>query len=409
MMLKNSKNSENHIFCMRNKKNKKEIMKIYYYTSIMLLGVFLVACSSRDKKNTAEEQKVAEDSKSWVIGTFVRPEGKNPVIRPIKESTFFCPIRKEVVRWEERDVFNPAATVKDGKIVVLYRAEDASGEAIGTRTSRIGYAESVDGIAMTRRGEPVLYPAEDVVKTFEWPGGCEDPRVAMTEDGLYVMLYTAWNRKVAQLAVATSRDLIKWEKHGLAFEKAYNGRFVNTWSKAAAPLTKIKDEKIVLEKVDGKYFMYWGEHAVFAATSTNLTDWTPVLDENNELLKIIETRKGYFDSDLTECGPPALMTKDGIVLIYNGKNGKHDGSGDPEFAESTYTGGQLLLDAKNPLKVLDRLGKPFYYPVADFEKSGQYKDGTVFLEGLAYLKNKLYLYYGTADSQLAVAICDYKP
>lgn len=41
--------------------------------------------------------------------------------------------------------------------------------------------------------------------------GCEDPRVAVTEDGLYVMLYTQWNRKQARLAVATSRDLQIWE------------------------------------------------------------------------------------------------------------------------------------------------------------------------------------------------------
>lgn len=382
-------------------------MKIYNKLKLVLVTVCLTACSGSNKTT---EQEITKDSqqKDWAIGPFIRPEGKNPVIRPIKETKFFCPMRKEMVKWEESDVFNPAAIVKDGKIVVLYRAEDNSAVGIGKRTSRIGYAESHDGIEMKRRTEPVLYPAEDIAKNIEWTGGCEDPRVVMTEEGLYVMLYTAWNRNKAQLAVATSKDLIKWDKHGLAFKNAYDGRFVNTWSKAASPVTKIKDGKIVLEKIDGKYFMYWGEHAVYAATSTNLTDWTPILDENNELFKVIETRKGYFDSELTECGPPALITKDGIVLIYNGKNGKHNENGSTEFGEGIYTGGQLLLDKKNPLKVLDRLENPFYYPVADFEKSGQYKDGTVFLEGLAYFNNKLYMYYGTADSQLAVTISDYK-
>lgn len=377
-------------------------MRIRYFLYSILFGTALVSCSSGNPKKNIEGQK------EWVLGSFVRPEGKNPVIRPIEESEFFCPMRKAIVKWEESDVFNPAATVKDGKIVVLYRAEDNSASGIGKRTSRIGYAESADGITMERRKEPVLYPADDKNKQHEWSGGCEDPRVAMTEDGLYVMLYTAWNRDIAQLSVATSRDLINWEKHGLAFGKAHNGRFVNTWSKAAAPLTKIKDGKIVLEKINGEYFIYWGEHAVYAATSSNLIDWTPILNEKDELQTVIETRKGYFDSDLTECGPPALVTKHGIVLIYNGKNGKHGVNGDPNYAESTYTGGQLLLDPKNPTKVLDRLDKPFYYPLADFEKSGQYKDGTVFLEGLAYLNRKLYMYYGTADSQLAVAICDYQ-
>lgn len=90
-------------------------------------------------------------------------------------------------------------------------------------------------------------------------------------------------------------------------------------------LTKVKGGKLVIDKVDGKYFMYWGEYAVHAATSDNLTDWYPVLDENNELLKIARPRNGYFDSQMTECGPPAIRTKQGIVLMYNGKNDKKRG------------------------------------------------------------------------------------
>ena len=58
--------------------------------------------------------------------------------------------------------------------------------------------------------------------------------------------------------------------------------------------------------------MYWGEHAIYAATSDNLIDWYPVLDEKNELMKIIQPRKGHFDSLLTECGPPAIRTKHGL-------------------------------------------------------------------------------------------------
>ena len=161
---------------------------------------------------------------------------------------------------------------------------------------------------------------------------------------------------------------------------------------------------MVIDKVNGKYFMYWGEHAIYAATSDNLIDWYPVLDEKNELMKIIQPRKGHFDSLLTECGPPAIRTKHGIVLVYNGKNsGK---TGDANYPGNAYCAGQLLLDGNDPYKVLDRLDKPFFAPEAPFEKSGQYKDGTVFIEGLVYHKKKLYLYYGCADSQVAVAVCD---
>ena len=97
------------------------------------------------------------------------------------------------------------------------------------------------------------------------------------------------------------------------------------YMKSASILTKVKGGKLVIDKVDGKYFMYWGEYAVHAATSDNLTDWYPVLDENNELLKIAKPRNGYFDSRMTECGPPAIRTKQGIVLMYNGKNDKKRG------------------------------------------------------------------------------------
>ena len=369
----------------------------------LIIGIvgILSACGFTNAPSLDTNQEKQDNN--WVIGPFLRPEGVNPVISP-QPTEFYCPMRKQQVKWEESDTFNPAATVKDGKIVVLYRAEDNSAQGIGKRTSRVGYAESKDGIEMKRLDNPVLFPAEDNFKDQDWPGGCEDPRVAMTEDGLYVMLYTAWNLKKALLAVATSRDLKNWTKHGLAFDKAYNGRFNNLFCKSGSILTKLKGNQLVIDKVNGKYFMYWGEHAIYAATSDNLIDWYPVLDEKNELMKIIQPRKGHFDSLLTECGPPAIRTKHGIVLVYNGKNsGK---TGDANYPGNAYCAGQLLLDGNDPYKVLDRLDKPFFAPEAPFEKSGQYKDGTVFIEGLVYHKKKLYLYYGCADSQVAVAVCD---
>lgn len=339
----------------------------------------------------------------WVLGEFVRPAAGSPVISPDTTSRFYCPVNRCMVGWEESDTFNPAAIAKDGKIVVLYRAEDNSGQGIGKRTSRIGYAESTDGIVMERRAEPVLFP-DGRLDELENPGGCEDVRIAVTEDGLYVALYTAWNRKTARLAVATSRDLVNWEKHGAAFAQAYGGRFKDLFCKSASVITAIKDGRIVIEKISGKYFMYWGERAVHAATSDDLINWEPVLDENGALKTIASPRAGYFDSVFTECGPPALLTEHGIVLLYNGKNGAN---GDPAYPQGAYCAGQLLLDAGDPFKVLDRLDKPFFYPQAPYEKSGQYVQGTVFIEGLAYLDDKLYLYYGCADSRVGVAVCDY--
>ena len=342
----------------------------------------------------------------WALGGFVRPEKANPIITPNPSNQFDCPMQDKKIGWEESDVFNPAATVKDGKIYVLYRAEDNSATGIGKRTSRIGLAESEDGIHMKRRKTPVMYPDKDNMKEYEWEGGCEDPRVTMTEDGLYVMACTSWNRKVARLCIATSHDLVKWEKHGPAFAKAYNGRFKDIFCKSGSMVTTIKDGKQVLTKIDGKYFMYWGEHAVYAATSDDLVNWTPILDEKNELATVIKPRPQYFDSALTECGPPAILTDKGIVLLYNGKNQTNDSKRDKRFTAGAYCAGQILTDPKEPMKVLQRLDVPFFRPMASFEKSGQYVDGTVFIEGLVFFKNKWYLYYGCADSQVSVAIYD---
>ncbi|MFS2366583.1 glycoside hydrolase family 130 protein [Parabacteroides merdae] len=342
----------------------------------------------------------------WALGGFVRPEKANPIITPNPSNQFDCPMQDKKIGWEESDVFNPAATVKDGKIYVLYRAEDNSATGIGKRTSRIELAEFEDGIHMKRRKTPVMYPDKDNMKEYEWEGGCEDPRVTMTEDGLYVMAYTSWNRKVARLCIATSHDLVKWEKHGPAFAKAYNGRFKDIFCKSGSMVTTIKDGKQVLTKIDGKYFMYWGEHAVYAATSDDLVNWTPILDEKNELATVIKPRPQYFDSALTECGPPAILTDKGIVLLYNGKNQTNDSKRDKRFTAGAYCAGQILTDPKEPMKVLQRLDVPFFRPMASFEKSGQYVDGTVFIEGLVFFKNKWYLYYGCADSQVSVAIYD---
>ncbi|KAA5450471.1 hypothetical protein F2Y53_13500, partial [Bacteroides cellulosilyticus] len=153
-----------------------------------LIGVLSLSSFSTLPSSDDTDKKEQEN---WVIGPFHRPEGVNPVLTP-QPTSFYCPMRKEQVKWEESDIFNPAATVKDGKIVVLYRAEDNSAQGIGKRTSRIGYAESVDGVTIKRFDSPVLFPGGDDFENIECPGGCEDPRVAMTEDGLYVMLYTAW-------------------------------------------------------------------------------------------------------------------------------------------------------------------------------------------------------------------------
>lgn len=305
------------------------------------------------------------------------------------------------VAWEKDNVFNPAAAVRNGRVYVLYRAEDDSGNGIGLHTSRIGLAESADGKSFKRRSEPVLGPANDDQKANDWPSGCEDPRVVEAPDGGYVLTYTAWNRKIATLSVATSRDLIHWRKRGPAFGKADNGRYLKDWSKSASVVCRLAGDHLVAARILGKYWMYWGEGQIRAATSTNLVDWQPVTDLNGGYLALMDRRAGKWDSDLVECGPPAVITPAGIVLVFNGKNAGQ--GGDPALRPGTYSAGQALFSAQNPVRLLDRRDGCFLTPEKPYETTGQYAAGTVFTEGLVHFNHRWCLYYGTADSHVALA------
>jgi len=149
------------------------------------------------------------------------------VITPNPASVFDDPITKAPVHWEALHTFNPAAVVRDDKVYVLYRAEDDSGTMqIGMHTSRLGLAESDDGIHFTRHAEPVFYPANDDQKDREWPGGVEDPRIVESEDGTYVLTYTQWNRQTYTIGLATSKDLVTWVKHGPIFAGVAKGKYI---------------------------------------------------------------------------------------------------------------------------------------------------------------------------------------
>lgn len=378
--------------------NKQTLLAALFLTAML-------ACVSCGLSDTNKGNAPSSHPDTWALTGFQRVEGIGAIVSPDPDQQFFCPVKKEMVRWESDDTFNPAAVVYNGRVALLYRAEDHSGGGIGTRTSRLGLALSDDGIHFQKNGEPCFFPDMDSQYDAEWPGGCEDPRVVKTEDGLYVMTYTQWNRRVPRLAVATTRDFKTWEKHGLAFGKCHGGRFSETFSKSASIVTRFTEDGLVAAKVNGRYMMYWGEQFINLAFSDNLTDWEPLLDDNGDFLKIVLPRKGFFDSSLTECGPPALITDKGILLLYNGRNATDD-TCDKRYTPGSYCGGQVLFSLTEPTQVLARLDEPFFVPEADFEKSGQYPMGTVFIEGLVYHRDKWFLYYGCADSRVGVAVLD---
>lgn len=343
-------------------------------------------------------------AQEWVLGPFIKTK-ENPIARADSTFTFICPVKKELVKWQKADVFNPAAIVKDNKVYLFTRCEDNKDASLGRRTSRIGISVSDDGIHFKSFPEPVLYPEPDEFMQYDYPGGCEDPRIAETEDGLYVIAYTSWNYKIPRLSIAVSKDLFHWQKKGPAFAKAYNGKFLNMPTKSGSMITEMKNNRPVLAKLNGKYWMYWGENFVNLAWSENLSDWNPLVDENGDLRRAISPRPGKFDSHLTECGPPALITDKGILLIYNGRNAT-DQNADPNLPKGTYSVGQVLFRKDDPEKVIARTENCLLRPSLPHEMTGQYAAGTTFSEGLVYFKNKWFLYYGTADSFVGLAVKD---
>src|SRR6202521_5772357 len=273
--------------------------------------------------------------------------------------------------WESAGTFNPAVVFHNGKFVMLYRAQDASG------TSRVGYAESTDGIHFTRRAEPVLSPETD----YEKDGGVEDPRLQKFGD-TYYLTYTGYNKKDAQLCLATSKDLIHWERQGVILP-AYKGNWNVRWTKSGA---------IVPEKIAGKYWMYFlgtsadNNDQMGIASSTDLLHWTEASNQ-----PVVPVRAGKFDARVAEPGPAPVVTPKGIVLIYNGADDK-----------LVYRTGVAMFDLNNPRVLISRTDAPIFAPEKEWEKVGQVPN-VVFVEGMLRQGKRYLFYYGGADKYVGVA------
>jgi predicted GH43/DUF377 family glycosyl hydrolase len=183
--------------------------------------------------------------------------------------------------------------------------------------------------------------------------------------------------------IATSYDLVHWKKHGPAFAIAHQQTFLNAWSSSGAILAEpAKDGTLNAVKVNGSYWMYWGEHNVHLATSADLIAWVPVLSpttqesykahrdhvSNNpnsfaaKPVSVLRPRRGKFDSDSVDPGPVALLREDGILLVYNAKNLKcgardlscHSDHVDKLSAPGSRQLGEALFARDNPRLLLDR-------------------------------------------------------
>ena len=352
---------------------KKPITSKVPWVAVLLLIILSWSCGESQVKENAAEIENAPSHKSWEMVPFVKMDEANPVLLP-GDLTFICPILEDSVKWEEKDVFNPAALVKDGKINLLYRAEDSIGSNNGT--SRIGLALSEDGYTFDKLPEPVFYPENDSLKPLEWDGGVEDPRIVESEDGRYIMTYTSYDGEVARLMLAVSEDLMDWKKYG----RVLTGEFKDTWSKAGAIVAERQGDKIIARQIAGKYWMYFGDTDLFLAQSADLIHWEP-LTENGQLKSVMQPRPGYFDSRLVESGPYALVREEGILLLYNGMNLDEGQELDPDLEPGAYSAGQALFAGDDPSRLIDRSETYFMTPEKPYEIEGQI-NLVCFIEGM---------------------------
>lgn len=376
---------------------------------LIFLGCLLLILGC--EKKVPQKTQITNTEKNWGFVNFEKVDSLNPILLPTPNLKFDCPLTKSQLNWEERNVLNPTAIVKGDKIYLFYRAQDVTG------TSRIGLAISSDGLNFQKSSVPVFYPDNDFMKVYEWNykkpaqgavledcqfcyfDGVEDPRIVESIDNTYIMTYTSYDGKTARLSIASSIDLINWTKHGLVLK---GEKYKDTWSKAGAIVVESKDGKNIAKKINGKYWMYFGDTNLFLATSEDLINWDVIEnEENNNLISVLHPRAGYFDSRLVESGPFALYRNEGIVLIYNASNAAN--FNDPNLSKYTYAAGQALFDKNAPYKLIDRKESYFIHPDKDYEKVGEVNE-VCFVEGLVRFNNKWFLYYGTADSKIAVAI-----
>src|SRR5271154_7139272 len=100
-------------------------------SNVLMRVLLLLALASTVFARTLMAQTLfAQTLTHWT-----RP-ANGPVIAPNPASVFSDPVTGAQTHWEALHTFNPAAVVRDGHIVVLYRAEDDSGpDSIGMHVS----------------------------------------------------------------------------------------------------------------------------------------------------------------------------------------------------------------------------------------------------------------------------------
>ena len=313
----------------------------------------------------------------------VKRSEHNPIIIPNRDH-----------HWENFATFN-MCPIKKGKYVYgLYRAISAVDKiASQPQVSVIGIGKSEDGVHFEDR-VPFIEPKE------EWDScGCEDPRVTFFE-GKYYIFYTALSKypfsaEGIKVAVAITKDLEKVNERHLVtpfnakamtlFPERINGKIVVIFSLNTdlPPASMCFAELDKIEDLWDKN--YWEE-------------WIKNKDEHT-----IDFARNKYDH--LEVGAPPLKTKDGWLFIYSHIQNYFE---NPERLDRIFGIEAVLLDLKNPKKIIGRTKGPLLSPEENYELSG-YVPHIVFPTGaLIDNSNKktgetLVLYYGAADTTCCLA------
>lgn len=295
----------------------------------------------------------------------VRRFSGNPILTPDKNHP-----------WEAKAVFNPAAIELDGKIHLLYRAMDHD------NTSVFGYAVTKDGVRIDERLDRPVYVPREAFEMKTVPGGnsgCEDPRIVRVGDRLYVT-YTAYDGTHLPAVAATSIST-----------KDFLARRWN-WAKPViiTPLeVDDKDSCIFPEKIGDHYVIL---HRIGV---TVCADFIKTLDFAQERLtkciEVLRPRPGMWDSKKVGLAAPPIKTPKGWLVLYHGIS-----------EHNNYRVSAALLDLGNPTLTVSRITDALLWPAMEYEMKGQVPN-VVFPCGAVARGDTLFIYYGGADSVVAVA------
>lgn len=270
-------------------------------------------------------------------------------------------------------VFNPAATIYEGKTLLLARVEDRRG------FSHLTKAVSEDGIdnwVIDRH--PTLCPDPDNHPEEKW--GIEDPRITYIDElGKYAVVYTAYSESGPTVSLALTRDFVTFERMG--------------------PIMPPEDKDAALfpRRFGGKWLLIHrptehGAH-IWISSSENLKYWG-----DHKIL--IDTRGGaWWDGSKVGLSTPPLETPEGWLILYHGVR--------QTVAGAIYRLGLALLDLEDPSRVLRRSDEWIFGPREQYEKYGDVPD-VVFPCGwvLDEASGKLRMYYGGADTCVAMAVAN---